>query len=62
MTCPDGSVVHVREQCQTLHAPIVCPAGQELSADGLNCAPPCDGSYQYCIYNGHCEYHNIGLV
>ena len=52
-TCPDGSVVHVREQCPPVYAPIVCPAGQELSADGLNCAPPCDGSYQDCIYNGH---------
>jgi hypothetical protein len=33
--------------------PIDCPAGQQLSSDGLSCAPPCDGSYQDCIYNGH---------
>jgi hypothetical protein len=50
--CPDGYIVHVREQCPPSE-PIVCPAGQQLSSDGLSCAPPCDGSYQDCIYNGH---------
>jgi hypothetical protein len=55
--CPDGYIVHVRDQCPPpAPEPIVCPAGQELSSNGLNCAPPCDGSYQDCIYNGHfCE-------
>ena len=50
-TCPDGYVTHKSYKCPT--EPVVCPAGQELSSDGLGCAPPCDGSYQDCIYNGY---------
>jgi hypothetical protein len=46
--------VHVREQCPPpVPEPIVCPASQQISSDGLSCVPPCDGSYQDCIYNGH---------
>jgi hypothetical protein len=53
-TCPDGYVTHKSYKCPTLvPEPIVCPAGQELSSDGFSCAPPCDGSYQDCIYNGY---------
>jgi hypothetical protein len=63
--CRDGSDVKDWRDCKdagkhpaerlkkTYPEPIVCPAGQVLSSDGLSCAPPCDGTYQDCIYNGY---------
>jgi hypothetical protein len=44
---------------KTYPEPIVCPAGQVLSSDGLSCAPPCDGTYQDCIYNAEQEVPNM---
>jgi hypothetical protein len=63
--CRDGSDVKDWRDCKdagkhpaerlkkTYPEPIVCPAGHALSSDGISCGPPCDGTYQDCIYNGH---------
>jgi hypothetical protein len=63
--CRDGSDVKDWRDCKdagkhpaerlkkTYPEPIACPTGHVLSSDGISCAPPCDGTYQDCIYNGH---------